>query len=131
MAGGCLLGVDRGHWWPKKKRTTTAGAGSAAPHTTARHAKGNASAACYSRFSPILKRIVHVRPTRLIWTAGSCALFHRGLVLATIEPDLTWPGMWRVRLPEGYLTDMVNLSRAKDAAASLALGVLNRHREAA
>ena len=40
-------------------------------------------------------------------------------------------GMWRVRLPDGYLTDMVNLSRAKDAAASLALGVLNQHREAA
>jgi hypothetical protein len=46
-------------------------------------------------------------------------------------PELTWPGMWRVRLPEGYLTDMVNLSRATDAADLLALAVLNRHREAA
>jgi hypothetical protein len=55
----------------------------------------------------------------------------RGLMLASIEPDQTWPGMWRVRLPDGYLTDIVNLSRAKDAAAALALGVLNRHREAA
>jgi hypothetical protein len=58
-------------------------------------------------------------------------LSNRGRVLATIEPDLTWPRMWRVRLPDGCLTDMVNLSRAKDAAASLALGVLNQHREAA
>ena len=49
----------------------------------------------------------------------------------SIEPELTWPGMWRVRLPEGYLTGLVNLPRAKDAAATLALGVLNRHREAA
>ena len=52
-------------------------------------------------------------------------------VLAAIEPDQTCPGLWRVRLPGGHLTDTVNLSRAKDAAASLALGVLNRHREAA
>jgi hypothetical protein len=85
---------------------------------TTRHAKGNASAACYSGFSPILKRIAHARP--------------HGRGLASIEPELTWPGMWRVvRLPEGYLTDMVNLSRVTDAAASLALAVLNRHREAA
>jgi hypothetical protein len=39
--------------------------------------------------------------------------------------------MWRVRLADGHLTDMVNLSRARDAAASLALTVLNKHREAA
>ena len=54
----------------------------------------------------------------------------RGLVLATIEPDLSWPGLWPVHLPNGNLTDKVNLSRATDAAASLALAVLNRHREA-
>jgi hypothetical protein len=58
-------------------------------------------------------------------------LSNRGVVLATIEPDKTWPGMWRVRLPDGHLTDMLNLSRAKDAAASLMLTVLNRRREAA
>jgi hypothetical protein len=68
----------------------------------------------------------------LIWDGRQVRLLpSRGVVLATIEPDLTWPGMWRVRLAGGYLTDMVSLSRAKDAAASLALGVLNRHREAA
>ena len=39
--------------------------------------------------------------------------------------------MWRVRMPDGQLTEMVNLSRAKDAAASLALAILNQHREAA
>ena len=68
----------------------------------------------------------------LIWEGNQLRLFSgQGRVLANIEPDLTWPRMWRVRLPDGYLTDMVNLSRAKDAAASLALGVLNQHREAA
>jgi hypothetical protein len=55
----------------------------------------------------------------------------RGVVLATVEPDKTWPGMWRVRLPDGHFTDMMNLSRVMDAAASLALGVLNQRREVA
>jgi hypothetical protein len=66
----------------------------------------------------------------LIWDGKQLRLFH-GRVLASVEPELTWPGMWRVRLPEGYVTDLANLPRAKDAAATLALGVLNRHREAA
>ena len=37
----------------------------------------------------------------------------------TIVRDPEWPNMWRVRLPNGQLTDMVNLTRAKDAARSL------------
>jgi hypothetical protein len=35
-----------------------------------------------------------------------------GRLLATVEPDSKWPKMFRVRLPNGHLTDMVNLSRA-------------------
>jgi hypothetical protein len=46
--------------------------------------------------------------------------------LAQIEPDLVWPGMWRVRKPDGRLTDMVNLTRARDAACALALAHLNQ-----
>jgi hypothetical protein len=68
----------------------------------------------------------------LRWDGRRLRLFSsRGVVLATIEPDKTWRGMWRVRLPDGHFTDMLNLSRAMDAAASLALGVLNQRREAA
>ena len=48
-----------------------------------------------------------------------------GRLLATVEPDAQWVGMYRVRLPNGQLTDMVNLSRAKDAAIALALTNLN------
>ena len=33
-----------------------------------------------------------------------------------IVPDPDWPGMYRVQRPDGSLTDMVNLTRAKDAA---------------
>jgi hypothetical protein len=45
-------------------------------------------------------------------------------VVATIEPDSKWPGMWRVRRG-GSISDMVNLSRAKDAAIAIALSDLN------
>ena len=48
-----------------------------------------------------------------------------GRLIATVEPDARWAGMYRVRLPGGHLTDTVNLSRAKDAAVSLALSELN------
>jgi hypothetical protein len=34
----------------------------------------------------------------------------------TVQPDGEWPGMWRARAPDGPLSDMVNLARAKDAA---------------
>ena len=44
--------------------------------------------------------------------------------VATIEPDSKWPGMWRVRRG-GVISDLLNLSRAKDAAISIALSDLN------
>jgi hypothetical protein len=37
---------------------------------------------------------------------------------ARIIPDETHPEMHRVRWPDGNLSDMVNLSRANDAAAA-------------
>jgi hypothetical protein len=47
-------------------------------------------------------------------------LFFRGRLVANIVPDQQWPGMWRVQLPNGHLSDIVNCSRAKDAALTLA-----------
>jgi hypothetical protein len=38
----------------------------------------------------------------------------------SVEPDATWSSMWRVRMGD-RLSDMVNLTRAKDAAVSWAL----------
>jgi hypothetical protein len=46
--------------------------------------------------------------------------------VAEIAPDAKWPGMWRVRMADGRLSDMVNLTRARDAAMELAVAVLNR-----
>jgi hypothetical protein len=45
-------------------------------------------------------------------------------MVATIEPDSKSLGMWRLRFG-GSITDMVNLSRARAAAISIALSDLN------
>jgi hypothetical protein len=39
-----------------------------------------------------------------------------------IVPDARWPGMYRIRRPDGTLTEMVNLTRAKDALRALEEG---------
>jgi hypothetical protein len=58
----------------------------------------------------------------LVWDGLKLKLGAR--VTATIEPDANWGGMWRVRLGR-RLSDMANLSRAKDAAISIVLRGLN------
>jgi hypothetical protein len=68
----------------------------------------------------------------LIWEGNELRLFSSGeRVLAAIKPDQIWLDMRLARLLDGRPTDMANLSRAKDSAASLALAVPNWHREAA
>jgi hypothetical protein len=57
-----------------------------------------------------------------VWK-GNDLIFH-GRVVASVVLDAKWPRLWRVGLPDGHTTDMVNLSRARDAARSLALKAL-------
>jgi hypothetical protein len=45
--------------------------------------------------------------------------------LAIIEPDAKYFRLYRIRYPDGHLSNMVNLTRAKDAACSFALRSLN------
>jgi len=40
----------------------------------------------------------------------------KGFTGVTVRQDANWPGMWRVHSPDGRVSDMVNLTRAKDAA---------------
>jgi hypothetical protein len=35
-----------------------------------------------------------------------------------IVPDPKWPGMYRIRRPDGTLSDMTNLTRCRDALRS-------------
>ena len=52
-------------------------------------------------------------------------LHYRRRVVATLVADEDWPKLYRVHLPDGRITDMVNLTRAKDAAVTLARSVLD------
>jgi hypothetical protein len=40
--------------------------------------------------------------------------------LARVVPDALWRGMWRIAWPDGQVSDIVNLARARDAAAAFA-----------
>jgi hypothetical protein len=42
-----------------------------------------------------------------------------------VVPDRKWPNMWRIKWPDGTLSDMANLTWARDGAMSVALGILN------
>jgi hypothetical protein len=65
-------------------------------------------------------------PKRLQWKGDSLHLDGRGRAVVRIVPDKTYAGMWRVELPDGRLSDMVNRARAKDAAISLACASLGQ-----
>jgi hypothetical protein len=69
---------------------------------------------------------------RLVWRTDGRALslhLHRSRrALIRVEPDGRWPGMFRIRSADG-LSDMTNLSRAKDAAVATALRSLNTVQE--
>jgi hypothetical protein len=66
----------------------------------------------------------------LTWRNHTLYLFNRGKPLATVEPDIQHAEMWRIRMPDGWISDMANLSRAKDGAILCALSVLNRRQTA-
>jgi hypothetical protein len=51
-------------------------------------------------------------------------------LVGRVVPDTTHPGVWRVKLPGG-VSDMVNFSRAKDAARLWAIRQMERNRNAA
>jgi hypothetical protein len=66
------------------------------------------------------------RQRHLKW-AGLELRLPTGRLLATVKStDDKYPGMYRVHMPDGHVTDMVNLTRAKDAAVGLALARLQR-----
>jgi hypothetical protein len=57
-----------------------------------------------------------------VWRGDDLMLYGRRI--ASVVPDGKWLGMWRVDCG-GKLSDMVNLTRAKDAAKSIALAESN------
>jgi hypothetical protein len=39
--------------------------------------------------------------------------------LVEVVPDELWAGMWRLRWPDGQVSDLTNIDRAKDAAVAI------------
>jgi len=66
----------------------------------------------------------------LMWRGNSLHLGHSRRILTEIVQDDRYPMMWRVRRADGSLSDMLNMTRARDAARALALGILNREESA-
>jgi hypothetical protein len=52
-------------------------------------------------------------------------LCFRGREYARIVSDATYPSMWRIQTRDGRLSDMVNLTRVRDAARGIVLALLN------
>jgi hypothetical protein len=57
---------------------------------------------------------------RWLPTADRLKLKRSGRVIAEVVPDERYLSMFRVKLPDRSVSEMVNLSRAKDAALRLA-----------
>lgn len=77
--------------------------------------------------------IFHTSDTRLRWrpsARGSFGLhaYGRPTAMLHIVPDEHWPGMWHVKAPDGQLSDMVNLTRACDAAVTIALAQFEKQK---
>jgi hypothetical protein len=47
-------------------------------------------------------------------------------VVAKVVPDAVYAGMWRIDLGDGALSDMVNLTRAKEAAVMRADAIIRQ-----
>jgi hypothetical protein len=48
------------------------------------------------------------------------SLLYGSRIVLSVVPDFLWPNMYRVRWPDGRLSDLANLPWAKNAAAALA-----------
>jgi hypothetical protein len=57
------------------------------------------------------------KPKNVPSTRSTLSVTRRGFV---IVPDVKWPGMYRLRCPDGTLTDLINITRARDALPELA-----------
>jgi hypothetical protein len=79
---------------------------------------------CRKRASRDTPRANSEAASALVSVTGHAGLQNQGrAVSVTLNPcivaDERWPGMYRLRLADGSLSDMVNLTRARDALASI------------
>lgn len=78
----------------------------------------------HARFCSPVHRAAHYRasitnkiPRVRFLTGSGCDKTAERAAYVAIVPDTTFPGMYRLKRTDGTLSDMVNLTRAKDALA--------------
>jgi hypothetical protein len=65
------------------------------------------------------------RNADLLWTAHVLQARSGKGPAVRIVPDETFLGMWRVQSPDGTLSDMASITRAREAARAILLAILN------
>jgi hypothetical protein len=65
-----------------------------------------------------MSRLSNPNPSRKFQRAHLRLHISGPFIGVAVVPDDEWPAMWRVRTPDGRLSDMVNLARARDAAVA-------------
>jgi hypothetical protein len=83
----------------------------------ARATRAAGAPSCKFKFN---RSLYEWRRTGNVWK-----LICSGRVVATVEPDHRFSSMFRIKFPDGSISDMVNLARGKDAALSLADAALD------
>jgi hypothetical protein len=53
-----------------------------------------------------------------------------GRVVAELKPDKHYPKLWRIHMPDGRVSDMVNRTRAREAAVIWASAVMREQEKA-
>lgn len=66
--------------------------------------------------------MINTKTKDLTWQGN--VLYYGRRKLSEIRRDPDWPRIWRVVEADGSLSDMVNISRAKDAAMARASRIL-------
>jgi hypothetical protein len=96
--------------------------GEPAPRRNARYCSNRCRQAAYRARQPVTdcgRRGPAVRSIKSSASTADTPNKKTGVARYRLVPDGRWPGMWRIRRPDGTLTDMVNLTRAKDALLHL------------
>jgi hypothetical protein len=65
-----------------------------------------------------MSKIAGMRRKNMEWHGDRLKVGNR-LSGYSVVPDQKYPQMWRVKCPDGRLSDMVNRTRAKDAAMAM------------
>jgi hypothetical protein len=64
----------------------------------------------------------------LVWRGDQLALkgTARTSPIVKLIQDANYSGMWRIKTPDGAVSDLVNRARAREAARSTLLGILRQ-----